>query len=201
MCSPHPALDDWLSLVCYSLRKDLRTQPISHEYLSGWGNLSGEIISIKRHYPSLIWERSNIKFHVIPLLTTNDFTSPDLNDLKLSAHYKTTDHRQAIDYQKLTTDPPTGPPLTQRSPRTNHWSTDRSSTDPQTTNNWPPTYRLVFNQPINHRTPTHQPTDHIRTDPPTTDPPTILEPTHQPPTPNPPTIDPPTTNEIKHKVF
>ena len=31
-------------------------QPISHEYLSGWGNLLGEIISIKRHYLSLIWE-------------------------------------------------------------------------------------------------------------------------------------------------
>ena len=28
---------------------------ISHAYLSGWENLSGEIISIKRHYPSLIW--------------------------------------------------------------------------------------------------------------------------------------------------
>ena len=27
-----------------------------HEYLSGFGNLSGEIISAKRHYPSLIWE-------------------------------------------------------------------------------------------------------------------------------------------------
>ena len=29
-------------------------------------------------------KRSKIKFHVIPLLATNDFTSPDLNDLKLS---------------------------------------------------------------------------------------------------------------------
>ena len=30
-------------------------RPISHAYLSGWENLSGEIISIKRHYASLIW--------------------------------------------------------------------------------------------------------------------------------------------------
>ena len=70
-------------------------------------------------------------------------------------------------------------------PTTDHRPTDRSSTNPPTTDNWPPTHWQVLHRLTDHRQPTinpstgpppthqplsidHQPIDRSSTDPPTT---------------------------------
>ena len=75
-----------------------------------------------------------------------------------TAYYKTSNHRQATDHWKPTTNPPTGPQPT-HGPLT-HWQvfnrpTDHRLTDSPTVNpltDSPPTHRT-----LTHWTPTHQP--------------------------------------------
>ena len=80
-------------------------------------------------------------------------TKPPPTEHWLPSHeqflHRPTDHRP-LTYRQVfnrPTDPPTGPPSTHRSPTTNTWTTNRSSTYPKTTNQ----------RHLNHR-PTDSPT-------------------------------------------
>ena len=83
-------------------------------------------------------------------------TKPPLTEHWLPTHeqvlHRPTDHRPSTYRQVFNrpTDPPTGPPSTHRSPTTNTWTTNRSSTYPKTTNQ----------RHLNHR-PTDSPTHRL----------------------------------------